>query len=71
MDTISYSLSAIPDSIASGKKLYTAHVQTNGTLDKEEIVADLAASAAATVRASRSRPPSRNSRTSPSRRVKP
>ena len=43
MNTISYSLSAIPDSIASGKKLYTAHVQTNGTLEQEEIVADLAA----------------------------
>lgn len=43
MNAISYSLSAIPDSIASGKKLYTAHVQTNGTLELEEIVADLAA----------------------------
>ena len=43
MDTISYSLSAIPDSIASGKKLYTAHVQTNGTLEQEDIIADLAA----------------------------
>lgn len=42
MNAITYSLSAIPDSIVSGKKLYTAHVQTNGTLDKDMLAERLA-----------------------------
>ena len=42
MDSIIFSLSKVPDAITD-KTVYTAHVQTNGTLGRDELAARLAA----------------------------
>ena len=42
MDSIIFSLSKVPDAITD-KTVYTAHVQTNGTLGRDELAERLAA----------------------------
>ena len=42
MDGIMFSLVAIPEEIAGGKKVYRAYVKTNGTVDKEALAKALA-----------------------------
>ena len=42
MDGIMFSLVAVPEEIAGGKKVYRAYVKTNGTVDKEALAKALA-----------------------------
>ena len=42
MDGIMFSLVAVPEEIAGGKKVYRAYVKTNGTIDKEALAKALA-----------------------------
>ena len=42
MNTITFSLVPVPEEIAAGRKVYRAYVKTNGTVDRQTLVAALA-----------------------------
>ena len=42
MNAITFSLVPVPEEIAAGRKVYRAYVKTNGTVDRETLVAALA-----------------------------